>query len=721
MSSESRQDDPADGAGPIDPWRSRRQVLADLSTRRQRLGSDATPALREIARASARALGSDRAGIWLFDPTRTMLRTAALVGSGGQSFLPNVQLEATDYPTYFAEVASHRVIDAADAVSDPRTSELARYLLPLGLSTRLDVPIRIGGQMVGLVSWESGGSPRRWLPDDIDFGMAIADLAALALESAENRRLEAELRASEDRYWKLLESATDLICALAPDGTFRSMNAAFVRLLGWRRRDWIGRNVVDLVDPADLPLANDVRDQIANGAMPPSFEIRLRHRDGTSCAFDVQLSLEWQEGEARSVIVVGRDVTRRRRAEERELEEAAVSAALVRVGHEMISSLDTPVLLERLCRVTTAALECDISHTFLWQADEDCFVPMAAYGDTRQPWDALKLAKIPRSLVGEAWEALHRDGLLRVGINAGSTFVPAQVLASFGITSGIAVILRRGRDLLGVQSAGRFSGAPFERRDERIAVGIGQLASLALENARLVEQLNRANRIKSEFVATMSHELRTPLNVIIGYSDLLGDDAFGALSGEQSSTVGKINASARNLLDMINATLTLNRLELGRAPIELQSIDLTELGHELDLAIVDLRERYPALRLEWLVASDPGSFQIDLGKVKMIVRNLIGNALKFTDTGGVMARLQRHGERLAIEVTDTGIGIPQELQQQIFEAFRQLELPGGSRDGVGLGLYIVRRLTELLGGELRLRSEPGHGSTFSVSIPIERT
>lgn len=400
-------------------------------------------------------------------------------------------------------------------------------------------------------------------------------------------------------------------------------------------------------------------------------------------------------------------------------EEAAVSGALARVGQELISSLDTPVVLDRLCQVTTEVLGCDFSHTWMWQPQQQVYVAVSGHGDLPEQWESLRVLTLSRTLLAPMLEQLERDQIVNIDVSAfgGSTGVGEPLHA---ITGGLLVPLRRGGEILGLHTAGyRTRNARFTAQQERIARGIAQLASLALENARLVEELGRADRVKSEFVATMSHELRTPLNIITGYNDLLLEGEFDALTPAQTETVQRIGRSARQLLELINTTLDLSRLEAGRLPVEVHQIQLRDLTAEVAAETQELQEN-SGLQFVWHLGDAPLPLRTDALKLKVILKNLIGNAVKFTPHGTVTVEIGASDGGLAICVSDTGIGMSPEDVRIIFEPFRQAERSIGSRyGGVGLGLHIVQRLLTLLDGSITVTSEVGKGSTFRVWLPRE--
>lgn len=399
-------------------------------------------------------------------------------------------------------------------------------------------------------------------------------------------------------------------------------------------------------------------------------------------------------------------------------EEGEVTAALARVGQEMISSLDTPVILERLCRLTAEVLDCDYSHTTLWQPTEDAYVVVAGYGETSEQAEARRASKMPRMMLAPLLTRLAKEEVIEFETEASRDSVTKSLLRKLHLATTLWVPLWRGTEIIGMQSASRRGSKRFSRRYKRIARGISQIASLALGNARLFEELERANRLKEDFVSSMSHELRTPLNIIMGYSDLLHEENFGPLTAEQSHPLERINKSARELLDLINATLDFSRLQSQRSPVSVREVGAAELLAELEVDAHQLN-RKSSVRLEWQPTPALPSLYTDPLKLKMILKNLITNALKFTDEGVITVGAHPEGTGIEFCVSDTGIGIAPEALPIIFEPFRQVDSSLTRRHGgVGLGLYIVRQLLNLLGGTVAVESTLGKGSTFRVWVPL---
>lgn len=241
-----------------------------------------------------------------------------------------------------------------------------------------------------------------------------------------------------------------------------------------------------------------------------------------------------------------------------------------------------------------------------------------------------------------------------------------------------------------------------------------------IEAERLArEQAESADRLKSDFLSIVSHELRTPLVSIIGYNDLLLDGVAGKLTEEQVEALKKIRNNSKKLLELINAILEFNRLEAKSG--DLKEIKISDLIEEIKDETQSLI-RESGLNFTWKIEHGLPHIKTDPTKLKVVLKNLISNAVKFTEKGSVIVDARKLDKGIEISVADTGIGIAQENISIIFEPFRQIESPLTRRHGgVGLGLYISKRLIELLSGTIKVESEIGKGSTFSVWIPAEKT
>ncbi|MDP3629408.1 MAG: ATP-binding protein [Actinomycetota bacterium] len=232
------------------------------------------------------------------------------------------------------------------------------------------------------------------------------------------------------------------------------------------------------------------------------------------------------------------------------------------------------------------------------------------------------------------------------------------------------------------------------------------------------EELREATAAKSDFLASMSHELRTPLNSIIGFSDIMRRGMAGELTEEQRKQIGMIHESGLHLLTLINAVLDLSKVEAGRVELRIEALDVAALVRE---AAEIVRPMAASKALGLCIDVDGGDWTLESDgyKVRQILLNLISNAVKFTEAGEVVVAVERAPDRaLCIAVSDTGYGISETNLSRIFEAFTQIDTPDIIKPpGTGLGLSISREFAHLLGGEIKVRSELGVGSTFTLTLP----
>jgi PAS domain S-box-containing protein len=243
--------------------------------------------------------------------------------------------------------------------------------------------------------------------------------------------------------------------------------------------------------------------------------------------------------------------------------------------------------------------------------------------------------------------------------------------------------------------------------------------TLALSIAK--EAAEKANIAKSTFIATMSHELRTPLNAILGFSELMSLDL--STTAEQKETLGIINRSGSHLLNMINDVLDISKIEAGRLELDIQAFDLIKLLQEIG-EMINVRATAKQLKFDLKIAADITRFiKTDSNKLRQVLINLLGNAIKFTANGSVVLHAYTRPSLdqllLVVEIIDSGMGIPADKQQELFKPFVQLTQNDVDAQGTGLGLMISKSLVELMGGHISVSSEWGEGSTFKIELPVE--
>ncbi len=319
------------------------------------------------------------------------------------------------------------------------------------------------------------------------------------------------------------------------------------------------------------------------------------------------------------------------------------------------------------------------------------------------------------SAVGRAAEEMRTHQIRDVLNDAEYGRKDLQQLAGFRTMLATPMILQD--ELVGVLSMWRTDVKPFDARESELLEEFAVQGAIALRQRDLMVALDSSSRHKSEFLASMSHELRTPLNAVIGFSEVLLDRMFGEINERQEEYLRDILSSGRHLLELINDILDLSKVEAGHMVLEPSTF---EVSSALEWALALHRERAAthAITVTIEVAEDVGTIEADELRFKQVVLNLLSNAVKFTPDGGsVSVRAYREGTDLMVTVTDTGIGVPPEDQERIFESFQQGGRGAPKEEGTGLGLTLSRRFVELFGGRMWLESTPGGGSTFGFSVP----
>jgi signal transduction histidine kinase len=436
---------------------------------------------------------------------------------------------------------------------------------------------------------------------------------------------------------------------------------------------------------------------------------------GTTHSVDLAMSL----ADCVALSAVGAYVLdRQRRRAFRDGEHArrmtAQREVLLDASAQLNASLDFDETAATITRVGRSVIAADTVALILIDERREVLQTVAIAGDLQDVDREVMNLEIPLLALAPLVHELRTHGF---AIVPGPRLAGLAELAreQFGVQATLFVAVERDGRLLGyVNFNFRRTGVHFTEEQVRLARGYAAQCASALANAHLVADLQRADRVKSEFVSTMSHELRTPLSVILGYADVL-NEAVGDV--EARIVLDRIRVAGRELLDLVQTTLDLNRLESGQDPAQCEPVGMHALWDELAGQYAAL-ERPPGVGLRWEAIGGPTAFT-DRRKLKIIVKNLVGNALKFTREGEVHASVRATDDRCIVVVRDTGVGIQGEHLGEIFDMFHQVD-NSDSREhgGVGLGLYIVRKLAEQIGATLDVRSTVGVGTTFTITLPL---
>jgi signal transduction histidine kinase len=448
------------------------------------------------------------------------------------------------------------------------------------------------------------------------------------------------------------------------------------------------------------------------------------------------------EGHVVRVTGTGQDITdlrratirSRRLAAERAAREAAQAAErrmafLARASAELASSLDYETTLVTVARLAVPEMAdwCAVD-----LVDEEGSIRRLA----AEHQDAAKVALVrrlteqypPSPQTPRGIAEVIRTGRTELGrevpdellVQAARNQEHLDLLRSLGLRSYvIAPLVVRGRVLGAMTFVHAESGRRYDQDDCLLVEDLARRAAVAIEHAQLVRELSRALQAKSDFMATMSHELRTPLNAIIGYAELLVDGIPEPIPAAPELYVQRIGLAAQHLLELINEILTFARLQAGREAVEVGNLDVDQLVDEIK-AIINPLAAADDLNFRVTIGKVPQRVTTDPRKVRQILLNLLGNAVKFTDRGSVELRVEQQDNQLLFHVTDTGPGIPPEEQRYLFEPFWQGDQTATRRSGgAGLGLPISERLARVLGGDIMVESEAGAGSRFTLRLPLD--
>ena len=500
--------------------------------------------------------------------------------------------------------------------------------------------------------------PRPWSADAL--------LARIEVARARAAAFDLELAP-----WAL--HAPDAIAVLDGDGIVLAWSLAAVDCLGYEARDVVGRSFEAVLCEG----LEWVFPELAEGSAESLAGVRVRRRSGEELACTVHIA-RWRIGVGRRIGVRIEEVT-------------DVSDELMRIA-------SYPELNPQPIFELSQDGELMYLNPALLALEDELRDGMVA--------EAKRVIEASPSFV---------EGVLSREVYAGDHWIQ-QVIHATGEWQSVRVyaldITERKLAELSLREA-------HDSLDRKVKERTVDLRREVETRKRAEEAALAANEAKSAFLATMSHELRTPLNAVIGYAELLADD-FG--ESEASDDLGKIVAAAHHLLGLINDILDLSKIEAGRVTIAREPVDLREAIGDV-VATIGALAKARGNQVEAVIDPSCGLFECDPRRLRQILLNLCGNAAKFTAHGSIRVTVAptASGRFIEIVVADTGIGIPPEKLERIFEPFTQADSSTAREyGGTGLGLAISRKLAELLGGSLTASSTVGVGSEFTIRLPYAR-
>jgi signal transduction histidine kinase len=420
------------------------------------------------------------------------------------------------------------------------------------------------------------------------------------------------------------------------------------------------------------------------------------------------------------------DLERKVESRTRELAQSVEELrALGEVSQAVNSTLDLTTLLATIVAKAVQLSDSDAGAIYVYDEERNEFRLRATHGMSKALINAIagEHIDLQDTTIGAA--ALRRAPIQLPDLNDAPRTAIQEAILNAGFRALLVVPLLRPDHIDGALVIRRRAPGSFTKSTIDLLETFASQSVLAIQNARLFSeieekghQLEIASQHKSQFLANMSHELRTPLNAILGYTELMLDQIYGAVPERMHGVLERIQSNGRHLLGLINDVLDLSKIEAGQVTLSIADYSLEDVLQGVVVALESLaRDKQLALQLE-LPVSLPMA-RGDERRVKQVLLNLVGNAIKFTESGSIVLAAAVQAEFFDISVRDTGLGIAVEEHEKIFEEFHQADNSATKgKSGTGLGLAIAKHIVELHGGRIWVESEVGRGSTFFVSIPI---
>jgi signal transduction histidine kinase len=388
------------------------------------------------------------------------------------------------------------------------------------------------------------------------------------------------------------------------------------------------------------------------------------------------------------------------------------------------SAFDLMTVLDTLLR--SAGRLCDAESGAITQRKGDRFYRAVTFGLPPQFLESVRDEPVELNRSSGSGRALLEGKVIHIEDienDPDYTWDPARRLGGFRTLLGVPM-LRDGAPV-GVLTLMRAKVQPFSDKEIELVSTFADQAAIAIENVRLFDeiqdksrQLAEASQHKSQFLANMSHELRTPLNAILGYTELIIDNVYGEPPEKMRAVLDRVTRNGKHLLGLINDVLDLSKIEAGQLKLDLADYSISDVVNGVYSAVEPLAvDKKLAFRVEMPPALPAG--RGDERRLTQVLLNLVGNAIKFTDHGEVAITASAEVGSYSVAVRDTGPGISAVDQKKLFQEFQQADnTTTKKKGGTGLGLAISKRIIEMHGGRIWVESRPGHGSTFSLTLPI---
>ena len=525
---------------------------------------------------------------------------------------------------------------------------------------------------------------RKWTPEEIKIARDLANIVKLKTEAIESTEIS---RRSEEKFRIITETSRELICMHDREGNFTYVSPSSKIMLGYTPEELIEFHPKNLIHPDDKQKVLDQYDQsTGNRSLNNKVEYRIKRKDGKYIWFDtITQPITTERGDFIELQTSSRDITDRKLAE------------------QQIS-------------------EKEEKYRNIFESMFDVYVELDVNSG-----EILEISPSVKRISGYSREELLGQSIFPFYANPGEGHQLIDKLNEDGRISDFEVTLlnKSGEQVTcsySVRMIRNLQGQPSKIVGTLRDISERKSAEYQLEDAKI--KAESASKAKSEFLANMSHEIRTPMNAILGFSEVLMNKIQDS---EHKSHLEAILSSGRTLLSLINDILDLSKIEAGKMQINYEPLELPVLIEDIEhIFEKKLKEKDLDLKID-IDRNLPSVLLLDEVRIRQILFNLVGNAIKFTDKGYIKVKIYaeetaENQYELTIIVEDTGVGIPRKQQRLIFNAFQQQEGQDSRRyEGSGLGLSITKKLVEKMNGKINLDSRIGQGSRFEIILPgIER-
>lgn len=712
-------------------------AIKNLTLKNQPEGNNFEHFIEGVLKIIAKKFDINRVGFWLYQTDQIFCEKAYIKNKN--EFESGAIVPKKEFPKYFEAIENESQIVAVDVLENPLTQEfVGTYFLDYNTQSMLDTPIYINGKLHSVLCLESDTKKKEWDTEDIVFARSISDFLAAAIETHQRLEAEAKLEYKNQILTEITNFTTRFIAIKNKYEMFNEVLNSLGKVIDVSRISYFEFDYENY-----------------------SFSQRNRWNNQLKTLIDINPHLQNLPYEKFTVIFDTLNVKNVYYSKVKNIKDTEIRNFLEQINSKSILLLPVRVneklegfiilddtekeriwmeeevtILGTLARIVSSSLERNVNEGII-RENEERFrllannIPGTVYlCHSDEEYSYLYLNDEIEKLTGKGkhqltnhkncfGDIIHPDDRQRVMQAYERAFTDLNK-----IRHTYRILHDKGNYKWVEEFGGVIQNDYGEKYIEGILIDITRQKE-AEEAIKAKEYAEAANLAKSEFLANMSHEIRTPLNGIIGFTDLLKNTNLEAI---QRSYMNTINESALSLMDIINDILDFSKIESGKLELDVRRYDLKELLNQV-VELVKYDTKRKNLQFDLVVKKEvPQYIWADSVRLKQILINLLGNAVKFTEKGSVkliITNLEMIGEsqsRLRFSVTDTGIGISKEFQEQIFEAFSQGDNSTTRKfGGTGLGLTISNQLLALMHSQLKLKSEVGKGSEFFFDVILKAT